>query len=101
MVSGEAGIGKSRFLSEIESRLRDAQAVLLVGECVEVAEGELAFAPIVAALRPVMNDGGVVDDLEPPLRAALAALWPALGERRREQPRAAVRGCVPGAGPAG
>jgi class 3 adenylate cyclase/tetratricopeptide (TPR) repeat protein len=80
MVSGEAGIGKSRFLSEVESRLRDAQAVLLVGECVEVAEGELAFAPIVAALRPVMDNGGVVDDLEPPLRTALAALWPALGE---------------------
>jgi len=80
MVSGEAGIGKSRFVAEIETRLRKAEAQLLVGECVEVAEGELAFAPIVAALRPVMNDGEAVHDLEPPLRAALAALWPALGD---------------------
>jgi class 3 adenylate cyclase/tetratricopeptide (TPR) repeat protein len=80
MVAGEAGIGKSRFLSEIELRLRQAKALVLAGECVEVAEGELAFAPIVAALRPVMDDGGAVYDLDPPLRAALAALWPALGE---------------------
>ncbi len=80
MVSGEAGIGKSRFLSEIELRLRQAKAVVLAGECIEVAEGELAFAPIVAALRSVMNNGDAVHDLEPPLRAALAALWPVLGE---------------------
>ena len=80
MVAGEAGIGKSRFLSEIELRLRRAKALVLAGECVEVAEGELAFAPIVAALRPVMDDGGAVHDLDPPLRVALAALWPALGE---------------------
>ena len=79
MVSGEAGIGKSRFVAEIETRLGKTDAQLLVGECVEVAEGELAFAPIVAALRPVMNDREV-HELERPLRAALAALWPALGD---------------------
>ncbi len=80
MVSGEAGIGKSRFVAEIETRLGKAGARLLVGECVEVAEGELAFAPIVAALRPVMNEGETVDELERPLRTALAARWPALGD---------------------
>src|ERR1700685_3654288 len=89
MISGEAGIGKSRFLSEIEGRLREARALVLAGDCVEVAEGELAFAPIVAALRPVMNSGDAVHDLEPPLRTALAALWPVVGEagatRSREQ----------------
>jgi class 3 adenylate cyclase/tetratricopeptide (TPR) repeat protein len=80
MVSGEAGIGKSRLVAEVETRLRAAHAVVLAGECVEVAEGELAFAPIVAALRPVMNDGEGVRGLEEPLRGALAALWPAVGE---------------------
>ncbi len=79
MIAGEAGIGKSRFLSEIEGRLREADVLVLTGECVEVADGELAFAPIVGALRPVMNNQGVVRGLEPPLRAALAALWPAVG----------------------
>jgi class 3 adenylate cyclase/tetratricopeptide (TPR) repeat protein len=90
MVAGEAGIGKSRLLSEIEVRLRQAKALVLVGECVEVAEGELAFAPIVAALRPVMNDGDAVHDFEPPLRAALAALWPALGEAGTTRGREAL-----------
>lgn len=80
LVSGEAGIGKSRLVAELETRARKANALVLSGECVEVAEGELAFAPIVSALRPVMNDGEAVRYLEPPLRAALAALWPSLGE---------------------
>jgi tetratricopeptide (TPR) repeat protein len=80
MVSGDAGIGKSRLVAELETRLRRAKALVLIGECVEVAEGELAFAPIVAALRAVMNDDEAVEGLEPPLRAALAALWPTLGE---------------------
>jgi class 3 adenylate cyclase/tetratricopeptide (TPR) repeat protein len=81
MVSGEAGIGKSRLVAELETRLRTANALVLAGECVEVAEGELAFAPIVAALRPVMmSDGEGMDGLEQPLRGSLAALWPTLGE---------------------
>jgi class 3 adenylate cyclase/tetratricopeptide (TPR) repeat protein len=80
MVAGEAGIGKSRLVAELEARARKAGALVLAGECVEVAEGELAFAPIVAALRPVMEDREAVASLEPPLRSALAALWPTLGE---------------------
>lgn len=45
----------------------------------ELAEGELAFAPIIAALRGVMEDGGSLEGLEDPLRSALAALWPVAG----------------------
>jgi class 3 adenylate cyclase len=77
MVAGEAGIGKSRLIGEFEARARQAAALVLVGECIELAEGELAFAPIVSALRPVMDDAG---ELEPPLRSTLAALWPSLGQ---------------------
>jgi class 3 adenylate cyclase len=76
-VAGEAGIGKSRLVAEFERRAGEVDALTLAGECVDLAEGELAFAPIVAALRPVMED---VDDLEAPLRSTLAALWPSLGE---------------------
>jgi ATP/maltotriose-dependent transcriptional regulator MalT len=49
---------------------------VLIGECVELAEGELAFSPITSALRDVMGDAAALRELEPPLRAALAALWP-------------------------
>jgi len=79
LVEGEAGIGKSRLMSRLESRGRAAGVAVLVGECLPLAEGELAFAPIVAALRPVMLDPEVLAGLEPALRAALGALWPVAG----------------------
>jgi predicted ATPase len=80
MVGGEAGIGKSRLVAELEARAGKSGALVLVGDCVEVAEGQLAFAPVVAALRSVMEDREAVRSLEPPLRSALAAHWPTLGE---------------------
>lgn len=50
-----------------------------MGECVELAEGELAFAPIISALRGVIEDGGALEGLEGPMRSALGALWPLAG----------------------
>jgi predicted ATPase len=76
LVSGEAGIGKSRLVSELEERARAAGVAVLVGECLELAEGELAFAPIISALRGPMEDAASVERLEGPLRSALATLWP-------------------------
>jgi hypothetical protein len=54
-------------------------ALVLAGECVQLAEGELAFAPIVAALRLVIEDAQLLAGLEPALREAVAALWPVAG----------------------
>jgi DNA-binding CsgD family transcriptional regulator len=79
LVEGEAGIGKSRLMARLESRGRAAGLAVLVGECLPLAEGELAFAPMVAALRSVMLDPQVLAGLEPALRAALGALWPVAG----------------------
>ncbi|MBV9196257.1 MAG: AAA family ATPase [Solirubrobacterales bacterium] len=61
LVAGEAGIGKSRLVAEFETRARAAGAVVLTGECVELAEGELAFSPIISALRRVMEDGEAIE----------------------------------------
>lgn len=60
LVEGEAGIGKSRLMARLESRARAAGVAVLVGECLPLAGGELAFAPIVAALRSVMLDPEVL-----------------------------------------
>ena len=79
LVAGEAGIGKSRLVSEIEVWARGREALVLIGECVELAEGELAFAPIISALRGVIEDGGALEGLEGPMRSALGALWPVAG----------------------
>ncbi|HYB26189.1 MAG TPA: AAA family ATPase [Solirubrobacteraceae bacterium] len=78
LVTGEAGIGKSRLVSELEERARGRDVRVLVGECVELAEGELAFAPVISALREVMEDASSVQWLEAPQRGALATLWPAV-----------------------
>jgi hypothetical protein len=70
---------KSRLIREVELRARDAGAFTLVGECLPLAEGELAFAPIVSALRPAIEDPSALDGLAPTLRSAIAALWPTVG----------------------
>jgi|HubBroStandDraft_6_1064221.scaffolds.fasta_scaffold00380_7 DNA-binding CsgD family transcriptional regulator/tetratricopeptide (TPR) repeat protein len=79
LIAGEAGIGKSRLVSEFEERARAREALVLIGECVELAEGELAFAPIISALRGVVEDGRALEGIEGPMRSALAVLWPVAG----------------------
>jgi DNA-binding NarL/FixJ family response regulator/tetratricopeptide (TPR) repeat protein len=83
LVEGEAGIGKSRLMAQFESCGRAAGLAVLAGECLPLAEGELAFAPVVAALRSVMLDPEVLAGLEPAVRAALGALWPVSGSEPR------------------
>jgi ATP/maltotriose-dependent transcriptional regulator MalT len=82
LLGGDAGMGKSRLVAEFELRARAAGAEVLVGECVELADGELPYGPIVAALRPLIADArdGPLDDLHPSTLSALATLWPELGE---------------------
>ncbi len=49
LISGEAGIGKTRLVSEVEASA--AGFTVLHGECVEFGGEELALGPVVAALR--------------------------------------------------
>ena len=82
-VAGESGVGKSRLLAELERRAADAGARVLTGDCVELGEGELPYAPIVAALRRLARDGdAALADLPPATRADLAELLPELGRGR-------------------
>jgi DNA-binding CsgD family transcriptional regulator/tetratricopeptide (TPR) repeat protein len=82
LVAGESGVGKSRLLSELTLRARERDALVLVGDSVELGEGELPYAPLLGALRPLLRDGHpVVDALPDPLRAALAAVLPGFGDR--------------------
>src|SRR5437764_2505734 len=56
LVVGEAGIGKSRLVNEFARRAAEGGALVLVGECVDLAEAELPYAPFVAALRAVVRE---------------------------------------------
>jgi predicted ATPase len=73
IVSGDAGVGKSRLVAELLRTARDDGALVLLGRCVDVGDGELAYAPIAGALRSLATQ---VDALQPP---DAAAAWGLLG----------------------
>ncbi|MEU6074856.1 AAA family ATPase [Micromonospora sp. NPDC047074] len=63
LVGGEAGVGKTRLLEEFGRAATEAGARLLVGQCLELGEAGLPFAPFAAALRAVLRrDGAAVFD---------------------------------------
>ncbi|MDX6720078.1 MAG: hypothetical protein QOJ63_2332, partial [Solirubrobacteraceae bacterium] len=57
LIAGESGIGKSRLIAEFTLRARGRGATVLVGECVQLTEGELPYAAIVSALRGLLRGG--------------------------------------------
>ena len=81
LVSGEAGVGKTRVVREAARAGEERGAQLLWGECVATGNGELPYAPLVGALRPLVADlrgadrAAVLGDA----RDELARLLPALG----------------------
>jgi DNA-binding CsgD family transcriptional regulator/nucleoside-triphosphatase THEP1 len=59
-VTGESGMGKTRLMDEFARRAREAGARILSGDCVELGDSELPYAPIVSALRPLVRSGDQV-----------------------------------------
>jgi predicted ATPase len=81
IVAGEAGVGKTRLVNELLGRVRAECAIALVGGCLDVGEGVVAYAPIAEALRSL---SGVVDTVDVDwvlgsARVELARLVPELG----------------------
>ncbi len=58
LVGGEAGVGKSRLVSEFAARASAAGARVLTGGCVELGTDGLPFAPFTAVLRDLVRDLG-------------------------------------------
>jgi DNA-binding CsgD family transcriptional regulator len=78
LVAGEAGMGKSRLISEIAGHAERHGMAVAVGECLPFGEGELPYAPVIGALRSLARQ---VDDAElqarlAPGRQELAELMP-------------------------
>ncbi|HEY3651176.1 MAG TPA: AAA family ATPase [Streptosporangiaceae bacterium] len=83
LVAGEAGIGKTRLVTEAAGYAAGLGVVALAGGCLDVGEGVLAYAPVVEALRPLAGLLGP-GELERVLDGAgeeLARLVPELGSR--------------------
>src|SRR5215208_5734003 len=76
LVAGESGVGKSRLVAEFGERAAAAGARVLTGDCVELGEGELPYAPLVGILRDLQRDIGAdaLAELAGPGRAELGRL---------------------------
>jgi len=107
LLGGESGIGKTRLVSEFVHRLDQAgddgafsPAIVLRGEALEQREGELPYAPLLSALRPLARDHHpALTQLSPASRSELGTLLPALaggdgrppGERDDRDPGGQLR----------
>ena len=75
-MSGEAGIGKTRLLTEFAARTSAGGTRVLIGNCIELGEGELPHAPLAAILRQLERELEP-DAVEAVLGPAHAVLDPA------------------------
>ena len=89
LISGEAGIGKSRLLDAALTDARARGSLVLAGSCVPLAGRSLPYGPILDALRPRRSVG---------VPAALSALR---AELRELLPRSGPGDTVDNAEPAG
>ena len=80
-VGGEAGIGKTRLVSELTAACAADGTRVLTGGCVPVGEGSLPYAPVVEVLRALVAELGpdTVRELVGPSWPELARLAPGLG----------------------
>jgi DNA-binding CsgD family transcriptional regulator/tetratricopeptide (TPR) repeat protein len=96
LLGGGSGVGKTRLVAEFERR-REDDATTLRGEAVEQGEGELPYAPLLGALRPLVRERHPsLQALSSGSRAQLAALLPGLDDggnapRDRQDPAAQLR----------
>ena len=90
VIGGDAGGGKTTvveaFVSDLFGPLSDRKAQVIRGQCVPMGEEGLPYAPIVGALRDLVNQHGREQILEwvGTGRNALGALLPDLGTPPRE-----------------
>jgi len=83
LLGGEAGVGKSRLVSEFAAAAAADGACVLVGGCLELGTDGLPFAPFTAVLRDLVHEFGadeVASMLPGRTTRGLARLLPELGE---------------------
>ena len=58
LIGGEAGVGKTRLISEFAASARMAGARVLIGGCLELGADGLPFGPFTAMLRDLVREIG-------------------------------------------
>jgi len=90
VISGEAGVGKSRFLAECTALARSMGIASASGACLDAAAAALPFGPFVDVLQG-LHRAGLTAGLGPPTLRELGRLAPALSPGG-EQPDPGVGG---------
>ncbi|WP_307796987.1 helix-turn-helix transcriptional regulator [Actinomadura barringtoniae] len=72
LVSGDAGVGKSRLVAELAANARDRGAAVLIGQCAELGEG-MPYLPLTDALWTGARDPAASPAERDALRTALDA----------------------------
>jgi predicted ATPase/DNA-binding CsgD family transcriptional regulator len=92
LLGGDSGVGKTRLVGELEQRLgadEDPTPLILRGDGVEQGDGELPYAPLLSALRPLVRSRHpVLDSLSAGTRTQLATILPGLedGDQASDRP---------------
>ncbi|MEA2825796.1 MAG: hypothetical protein QOG43_235 [Actinomycetota bacterium] len=86
IVGGDAGVGKSRLVSELARRAAKSGAWVLVGSCIEATDDGVPYSPIAEALRHLLRATSAPerDDVLGPGAPEIARLVPEL--RRTLEP---------------
>ena len=81
LIAGEAGVGKTRLVAEVVDLAVADGTVVLLGGCIDLGDGAIAYAPIAEALRGLVRrlDPAELDRLLGAGRRELARLVPDLG----------------------
>jgi tetratricopeptide (TPR) repeat protein len=85
LLGGDSGLGKTRLVAELQRRLTqpesDSVPLILRGDGVDQADGELPYAPLLGALRPLARARHpVLDTLSSATRRQLGRLVPGLDD---------------------
>ena len=71
LIAGDAGIGKTRLLTEFLDRQRERGDLVLLGSCIELVEDAVPFAPITQAFRRLAKDPAVDGEVREQLSSLL------------------------------
>ena len=98
LIGGEAGVGKSRLVTETAARLRDRGWTVLEGGAVPLGDDGLPFGPITEALRELVRevDADRIKAAAGSSLPDLARLVPELSETADDGPRADGTGLAAG-----
>jgi DNA-binding CsgD family transcriptional regulator/tetratricopeptide (TPR) repeat protein len=88
VIAGEAGIGKTRLLREFAAWAQASGVRIGIGSCIDVGAGDLAYAPVVEALRSLSREVGAerMRTLAGSASPVLARLAPFLGDASDHDP---------------